>query len=152
MDATAKPDLPFVDAHTSLVASEPDAVWRAVAETVRHGFGHRRAEAVARLLGCPCRTVSGPWPPTEASTVPGFRVAAAVPGRELVLTGSHRFSTYTLVFRLEEADAGRTRVRAETWAAFPGLAGRLYRLCVIGTRGHALAVRRMLSAVRERLR
>ncbi|MET9835066.1 hypothetical protein ABZ078_38645 [Streptomyces sp. NPDC006385] len=150
MDATEKHDLPFVDAHTSLVAAEPDAVWRAVAETVRRGFGHRRAEAVARLLGCADRTVSGPWPPAEGSTIPGFRTAAAVPGRELALTGSHRFSTYALIFRLEEAGEGRTRVRAETWAAFPGPAGRLYRLVVIGTRGHALAVRRMLTTVRAR--
>ncbi|MDF3149261.1 hypothetical protein PBV88_50835, partial [Streptomyces sp. T21Q-yed] len=84
------------------------------------------------------------------SPIPGFHVVTAVPGKELALAGSHRFSTYALIFRLEEAGAGRTRLRAETRAAFPGPAGRLYRLLVIETRGHAVAVRRMLTTVRER--
>ncbi|MGN9756879.1 hypothetical protein [Streptomyces sp. SD31] len=117
MDATEIHDLPFVDAHTSIVAAEPDAVWRAIAETVDH---------------------------------PLFHVVTAVPGKELALAGSHRFSTYALVFRLEEAATGHTRVRAESRATFPGPAGRLYRLLVIGTRGHKVAVRRMLRTVRKR--
>jgi hypothetical protein len=41
-------------------------------------------------------------------------------------------------------------VRAETRAAFPGLQGRAYRALVIGTRGHVLAVRRLLRAVKAR--
>lgn len=116
MDATEILDLPYVDTHTSVVAAAPDAVWRAVGETVDH---------------------------------PGFHVVTAVPAKELALAGSHRFATYALIFRLEEAGAGRTRVRAESRAAFPGPAGRLYRLLVIGTGGHALAVRRMLRKAGE---
>ncbi|MFE7273133.1 hypothetical protein [Streptomyces sp. NPDC057623] len=80
---------------------------------------------------------------------PGFHVVTSVPGRELALAGSHRFSTYVLVFRLEEAGADRTRVEAESRAAFPGATGRLYRLLVIGTRGHAWAVRRMVRKAGE---
>ncbi|WDF44560.1 hypothetical protein PBV52_07735 [Streptomyces sp. T12] len=139
MDVTEIHDLPFVDAHTSVVAAQPDAVWRALADTVDHHFAGRRTAAVARLLGC-----------ADRSPIPGFHVVTAVPGKELALAGSHRFSTYALIFRLEEAGAGRTRLRAETRAAFPGPAGRLYRLLVIETRGHAVAVRRMLTTVRER--
>lgn len=150
MDATEILDLPFVDAHTSVVAAPPDAVWRALCETVGHHFADRPAESVARLLDCTDRTTSGPRPPAEGSTIPGFHVATAVPGRELALAGSHRFSTYALLFRLEEAGAGLTRVRAETRAAFPGPTGRVYRFFVIGTRGHTLVVRRMLRKVRER--
>ncbi|MEY9989861.1 hypothetical protein ABIE67_001893 [Streptomyces sp. V4I8] len=116
MDATEILDLPYVDTHTSLVAAKPDAVWRALGETVDR---------------------------------PGFHVVTAVPAKELALAGSHPFATYALIFRLEEAGAGRTRVRAESRAAFPGPAGRLYRLLVIGTRGHAWAVRRMLRRVGE---
>ncbi|MGW1169599.1 hypothetical protein [Streptomyces sp. NPDC002550] len=36
---------------------------------------------------------------------------------------------------------------AETRAVFPGPAGRLYRLLVIGTGAHAAVMRRMLRAV-----
>lgn len=53
-------------------------------------------------------------PLAEGSVFAGFRVVAAVPGRELVLQGSHRFSTYALVFRLDELAPGRSRLRAET--------------------------------------
>ncbi|WP_405559694.1 hypothetical protein [Streptomyces canus] len=54
-------------------------------------------------------------------------MADAVPGRELVLVGRHHFPTYALVFRLEEATPGRTRLRAETRAsgAHALLTGRL---------------------------
>ncbi|MER6345793.1 hypothetical protein ACWC10_15040 [Streptomyces sp. NPDC001595] len=150
MDAAYRPALPFVDAHTSVVAAAPDAVWQAVAEAVERSFASGRTGAVARLLGCADRAAAGPRPPAKGSATPGFHVVGAVPARELALAGSHRFSTYALVFRLEEAGAGRTRLRAETWAEFPGPAGRVYRLLVIGTRGHALAVRRLLASVRKR--
>lgn len=116
MDATEILDLPYVDTHTSLVAAQPDAVWRALGEAFER-----------------------PW----------FQVVTAIPGKELALAGSHPFSTYALIFHLEEADAGCTRIRAETRAEFPGPAGRLYRLLVIGSRGHALMVRRMLRKAGE---
>lgn len=89
-------------------------------------------------------------PLAEGSVFAGFRVVTAVPGRELVLQGSHRYSTYALVFRLDELAPGRSRLRAETRAVFPGPAGGLYRLLVIGTGGHAVGVRRLLSGIRRR--
>ncbi|WP_031486092.1 hypothetical protein [Streptomyces bicolor] len=149
MDAAEILDLPFVDAHTTVMAADPDAVWRAIAETVDRSFRNRPTAFVARMLDCADRTASGPRPPAEGSAIPGFHVVSAVPGRELALAGSHRFSTYALIFRLEEAGEGHTRVRAETWGAFPGPAGRIYRLLVIGTGGHAIVVRHMLKKVRE---
>ncbi|MGF0172958.1 hypothetical protein ACQF36_21385 [Streptomyces sp. Marseille-Q5077] len=78
----------------------------------------------------------------------GFRVAIAAPGHELALVGRHPFSSYALIFHLDETDRGHTRLRAETRASFPGPAGDVYRRLVIGTGAHALAVRRMLSKVR----
>jgi hypothetical protein len=81
---------------------------------------------------------------------PGFRVVGAVSGREVFLRGSHRFSAYVFVFRLDELAPGRSRLRAETPAVFPGPAGGLYRLLVIGTGGHAVGVRRLLSGIRRR--
>ena len=59
-------------------------------------------------------------------------------------------STYALIFRVEPASSGQTRLHAQTRAAFPGVHGTVYRLLVIGTRGHVVAVRRMLASVRRR--
>ncbi|MFD7491029.1 hypothetical protein ACFV8T_01165 [Streptomyces sp. NPDC059832] len=78
-------------------------------------------------------------------------MVAAVPGREPALEGRHFFSSYTLVFRLEHIDPGRSRLRAESRAVSPGLAGGIYRRLVIGTGGHAVGMRRLLSAIRRRV-
>ncbi|MGW2382568.1 hypothetical protein [Streptomyces sp. NPDC001658] len=147
MDITA---LPRIDEHTTVVAADPAAVWPALGETLDRSFTRPRAARYARLVGVADRTASGPRPLTEGSAFPGFRVAAADPPRELVLIGRHHFSTYALTFRLEEAGAGRTRLRAETRARFPGPAGNLYRLMVVGTGAHAVFTRRLLAAVRRR--
>ncbi|MEU7379549.1 hypothetical protein AB0A91_05950 [Streptomyces sp. NPDC042207] len=73
-------------------------------------------------------------------------MVAADTGRELVLTGCHRFSSHALTFRLEPAGPGRSRLCAETRAAFPGPAGALYRR-LVSTGGHAMGMRRLLSAI-----
>lgn len=52
-------------------------------------------------------------------------------------------------FRLDEAGPGRVRVRAETRAVFPGPAGGLYRLLVIGTGAHVKLTRRLLTSIRR---
>jgi hypothetical protein len=151
MEATMQiPSLPYRDEHTTVVAAGADDVWRSLGETLDRSFSRPGANRYARLVGCADRTASGPRPLAEGSTFPGFRVAAAVPGRELVLGGRHRFSSYALIFRLEPADPGRSRLTAETRATFPGPAGGLYRLLVLGTGGHAVGVRRLLAAVRRR--
>jgi hypothetical protein len=74
----------------------------------------------------------------------GFRVTESAAPAKLVLEGRHPFSRYALVFLIEELDSGRSRARAQTWAAFPGAAGRVYRALVIGSGMHAVLVRRML--------
>ncbi|MGA5509106.1 hypothetical protein [Streptomyces umbrinus] len=144
------PSLPYRDEHTTVVEAGADDVWRSLGETLDRSFFRPGANRYARLVGCADRTASGPRPLAEGSTFPGFRVAAAVPGRELVLGGRHRFSSYALIFRLEPAGPGRSRLTAETRATFPGPAGGLYRLLVLGTGGHAVGVRRLLAAVRRR--
>lgn len=118
MDATEIPALPFVDEHTTVVETNPYAVWR---------------ELGALMDGAR-----------------GFRVAVAAPGHELALVGRHPFSTYALIFHLDETDQGHTRLRAETRARFPGPAGSVYRRLVMGTGGHAMVMRRMLRTVRKR--
>jgi hypothetical protein len=61
----------------------------------------------------------------------------------LVLAGRHRFSRYAIVLRFEEQDGG-TLCRLESRAEFPGLHGRAYRLAVISSRAHVVAVRLLL--------
>jgi hypothetical protein len=104
----------------------------------------------ARAVGCADREASGPRPLAEGSTTPGFHVVTIVPGAELVLEGRHRFSRYAMIFRLEQVDPGRSRLRLESRADFPGTTGRIYRLLVVGSGGHVVAVRRMLSSIAHR--
>ncbi|MGW4562534.1 hypothetical protein ACWEN3_09065 [Streptomyces sp. NPDC004561] len=142
--------LPYVDTHTTVVPAGADVVWRAIGEVLEGSFAGRAGAAYARLVKVADHTVAGPRPPAVGSTVRGFRVTAADPERELVLTGRHRFSAYTLAFRLEPDGPGRTRVGAETRAVFPGPAGRLYRLLVIRSGAHAAVMRRMLASIGHR--
>src|ERR1700724_3071716 len=51
------------------------------------------------------------------------------------------------VFELDTQPAGRTRVRALTWADFPGIHGKTYRALVIGTGAHRVAVRWTLKRI-----
>jgi len=149
MDAA---QLPYLDEHTTTIAAGVDDAWLALTETLDRAFSRPHTAGVARAIGCADRAASGPRPLEEGSAIPGFRIARAVPGRELVLRGRHRFSVYALIFRLERLDADRSLLRAESRADFPGLAGGVYRLLVVGTRGHVVATRRLLSDVAARAR
>ncbi len=141
--------LPHVDEHGVEVAAAPDDVWRALLDGLDRAFSRAGAGTYGRLVGASPPAAGGPRPLAQGSTLPGFQVVSAVPGRELVLEGRHRFSTYALVFRLDDL-GGRVRLRAETRAVFPGPHGAAYRLLVLGSGGHVLAVRRLLAGVRRR--
>ncbi|THV23546.1 hypothetical protein [Glycomyces paridis] len=121
----------FVDEHRRVVAAPRGRVWEAL-----HEYGgvlaRDRDGLLFRLLG------------TEPHA--GFAVSAAVPGERLVLQGRHRFSRYRLVFALSDAPGG-TEVAARTYADFPGPQGFVYRTLVVGSRGHAVAVRGMLRSI-----
>jgi hypothetical protein len=142
--------LPHVDEHATIVTADRETTWAALlraAEATTAGAG---APRYARLVGCADTEAVGPRPLAVGSAFPGFHVAAAEQPAQLALAGSHRFSDYALVFRLDRLDGGRTRVRAETRAEFPHLHGDVYRALVIGTRMHVLATRRVLAAVKRR--
>jgi hypothetical protein len=119
-------------------------------DTVDRDLARSPAAAYARLVGCEPSSSSGPRPLTPGSTIPGFRVVNATAPAVFVLEGRHRFSRYALTFRLDTSSPASTRITAETRAEFPGVLGGAYRLLVIGTRGHVVAVRRLLGAVRRR--
>lgn len=141
-------ELPFVDEHRVVVDAPADAVWRALAR--RPPPPGPATGALVRVLGAEPRRTSGE-PFTPGATIPGFRVAAAEPGRRVRLTGRHRFSRYALELTLAEGPDGTT-LGARTFAAFPGLRGRAYRLVVIGSGAHRVLVRRMLRGVGRRAR
>lgn len=142
--------LPHIDEHSAKIAASPDAVWEALLRVAEDSFDSAGTSGVARLLGCADTGASGPRPLAAGSTIPGFHVERAEQPRELALAGSHRFSDYALIFRLDEIDPRHTRLRAETRAIFPGLKGTVYRTLVIGTRGHVVLTRRLLGAVKQR--
>lgn len=115
--------LPYIDEHAISVDTDPATAYAAV---------------VAHL----CRD------PEDPTTVPfGFVLDTAEPGQEFALKGRHWFSVYRLVFVLVPAGSARTRVVAETWAAFPGVKGRAYKALVIGSGAHRIVVRRMLKRI-----
>jgi hypothetical protein len=140
--------LPSIDEHGILVLAKREVVWDALVATLR-GFSSRGRERGAELLGCK-ETMTTGKPDRIGSTMPGFVVTRVVNPAVIALAGQHRFSRYGLIFSLEETADDHTLLRAETRAAFPGVTGRAYRALVIGTRGHVLAVNRILRAVRRR--
>lgn len=147
---SAGADLPYVDEHSIAIAATPGAAWEALLRVVEGSFASGASSKGARLLGCEDVDASGARPLTAGSTLPGFHIETARSSEELALAGSHRFSAYALIFRLDRQGDSKTMLRAETRAAFPGLKGRAYRAMVIGTRMHVLLTRRILGAAKQR--
>ncbi len=115
--------LPYIDEHAITVDANREDTW-------------------AALLRVMCRD------PHDPSTVPaGFALEEARTPERFALIGRHPFAVYRWVFELEAESARRTRVRALTWAAFPGAHGKVYRELVIGTGGHRIAVRWTLTRI-----
>lgn len=140
--------LPYVDEHAVGVHATERETWEALLTTLPRVLDTGFARRFGALLGVEHPARRGDVG-TIGSTIPGFVCARAVEPSVLALLGEHRFSRYALIFRVERTASG-TRLRAETRAEFPGTTGRAYRALVIGTRGHVLAVRRILRAVKRR--
>jgi hypothetical protein len=139
-------DLPFIDEQNLLVSAPALAVWRSLTMQLTPSR-LTSAEAFTRLLAAEPRRASG-RPLGEGATLPGFKVAEAVPGRRVRLTGRHRFSQYALILTLLTQPDG-TMLSARTYAEFPGLRGSVYRRLVIGSGAHRVVVARLLHAVRR---
>ncbi|PRH78631.1 hypothetical protein C6N75_13855 [Streptomyces solincola] len=142
------PGLPLVDEHRVRIAAGADRVWAALGGWLGERAGPGAA-AYARLVRAEPAAASGA-PLAEGATLPGFRVARAVPGERAVLTGRHCFSRYAAVPVLTGDGEGGTVLAVRTYARFPGPLGAVYRALVFGSGGHAVAVRRMLDSVRRR--
>jgi hypothetical protein len=122
----------YVDEHSvTLDATVPQA-WAAVRAYVEDLLTRGEESRLTGLLATD--------PPA------GFAVAGVQAPHLLSLAGRHRFSDYVLDLRVSPRD-GRSRVTAVTYADFPGARGRAYRAAVVGSRGHVLAVRRILAGI-----
>jgi len=141
-------ELPFIDEHTIEVGADPETVWRALIETFG-GSENRLFEAYARVIGVDPVSSAGKLD-QAGSTRTGFRVREAIAPNRLHLTGSHRFSDYSLVWKISEQDSGQSELSATTRARFPGLHGRAYKAMVIDSGAHARITRRMLTGVGRR--
>jgi hypothetical protein len=116
--------LPYIDEHAISVDADRAGTWSA-------------------LLRVMCRD------PDDPATVRTdfFSLEEATPPKRLALPGQHPFSVYKLVFELADEGPQRTRLRALTWADFPGVSGKAYRALVIGTGIHRVAVRLLLERI-----
>lgn len=143
--------MPYVDAHGTTVAASPARTWSALQSVLRSELAGNPPALLAKAMALEPPAARGGWSGSLGDTLPGFEVREVTEASHLALVGRHRFSQYALVFDVEEAEGGKaSRLRAETYAAFPGLLGRCYRLAVIGSGGHRLVVRRLLGRVAAR--
>jgi hypothetical protein len=149
-------DLPFIDTHALAVVAPPEQAWEEVAQVTRRWVEHLMPHSggaagplFARLLGCSDAHPPRPGPGAPEAIV-GFHIARAERPSLIALEGEHRFSRYALTFHIEPLDGSSCIVKAETRAAFPGRAGRIYRKAVIGTGAHVFVVRRLLSSIKHR--
>lgn len=139
--------LPFVDDHARVVAALPERTWQALVAVV--GGFPALPGLLTSVWGLDPPAGVGWRDPAPGDAVPGFAVTQADPPRTLTLRGRHRFSRYELGFSLAPAGPG-TELHVRTAAVFPGVLGRGYRLAVIGSGGHVLAVRHLLGRVAAR--
>jgi hypothetical protein len=128
--------LPYIDTHTVAIDAPTTTAFDTVAWLATRLAGGVFGRFYARLVGC-------------AGGV-GFRVAQSDRPNGMVLRGQHRFSRYELVFEITPDGSQGSVLSAHTNAEFPGLHGALYRAAVIGSGFHRVAVRRILSQIKQR--
>jgi hypothetical protein len=150
-------ELPFIDEHSINVNASPERVWDTLVDTVlpRFGGGWGRL-GTGRFGRAGARLLAAPYPDLPATgsgipqTIVGFRVERAERPSLILLAGEHRFAAYTLTLSIAGTEGdSKSRLSAQTRAAFPGGPGRLYRAAVIGTGAHVVVVRRLLRRVRR---
>ncbi|PQM46391.1 hypothetical protein C1Y40_03440 [Mycobacterium talmoniae] len=92
--------LPYIDEHAITIDAAAAETWTALLQVI-------------------CRN------PDDPATVPvGFTLGEATPPHRLALKGRHPFAVYRWIFELDELGPQRTRVRSQTWAAFPDRTAR----------------------------
>ena len=141
--------LPVIDEHAVDVRADAERVCDAVLETFRDSGSRATRVLTAVLGGAPGSTQGWDGESVQGATVPGFAVAQLDRPGLVVLSGRHRFSQYAIVVRIDPTATG-SRCRLESRGTFPGPLGAVYRTLVVGTRGHVVAVRSLLTSIRRR--
>lgn len=146
------PDCDYLNVHAIDIAAAPDAVWDAIPRALVESAARPviawplALAAFVRGEGLHRRPTPAPPPAlAEGVTLGPWRVEKAVPQREVIFLGAHRFSRYAAGFYLERTRKG-TRLYQVTRADFPGLAARLY------LRGVKLFHDPIIEAVLRRIR
>lgn len=143
--------LPYIDEHSITIEADPERTWELLVGMLGR-LGSSVPLPMNRALGLQPPTRSGSWrvDAQPGDSIPGFSVAESEHPKRLELRGGHRFSQYALIFELAPQNQGETKLSAQTWAAFPGVTGKIYRALVISSRGHRVAVWHMLRQVAAR--
>lgn len=142
--------LPFVDAWSIDIEAPPRVVWESLLASVPGARPGWVTRVWAAAWGADPVESNGLSAHVLGAERPGFTVSEVVPLVTYALAGTHRYARYQLVFRLTQLGGGRTRLTAETFASFPGTAGRLYRMLLITTQTHALAMWIIVRVLRQR--
>lgn len=126
--------LPLLDEHSATFRASHAAVWQAV-RRYAHAIARSDHAVLGRILG----------------TVPrsGFELTEEIENERVALTGRHRFARYRLVFVLDGTSDDATKLSVQSFAAFPGTRGRLYHAFLMGSRGHAFAVKHMIRTIQQ---
>ena len=131
--------LPYIDEYATGVQGPPEHTWVAITRVLRGEL--TGARPLTRVLGASPGERSGDWNgDLDGATLPGFAVVDARRPERLELRGRHRFARYSLVFLIDG-----DRVRAQTYATFPGVKGRVYRALVISSGAHRVVRRGVLG-------
>lgn len=142
--------LPFVDVHSVDTAASPEVVWDTLLGAVPAARTSWLRRAWSALWGADPAESNGLAPHVLGAERPGLVVCEVVRLTTYALAGTHRFARYQLVFRLAQRWPTGCRLSAETFADFPGVAGRVYRWLLIDTGVHGLVVRLMLRRIGRR--
>jgi hypothetical protein len=132
------------------VSAPPSAVWEALLAACPGPFPSTLLRLWAVAWGAEPSASNGLGAHVIGAERPGFVVREVVPAATWAAAGRHRFAVYQVVFRITPAETGRSRLTAETYASFPGTAGRVYRAAIVRCGPHAMAVRAALWYLRRR--
>jgi len=141
--------LPFVDAHATDVDAPPARVWAALLESCPGAHAGGVLRVWAWLWGADPPASNGLAAHVIGAERPGLVVREVVAPATWAAAGRHRFARYQVVFRIDPRGTG-SRLTAETYAAFTGTPGRVYRFAVLTLGPHTLVVRGVLAYVRRR--
>jgi hypothetical protein len=142
--------LPFVDAWSVDIDAPARIVWEAVLASTPGARPGLAPRALALVLGASPADSNGLASHVIGAERPGFAVCEVVVPVTYALSGQHRFSNYQLVLRIDQRGPGQSRLTAETFANFPGPAGRLYRMLLMDFELHALVMWSMVRRIRRR--